>query len=271
MALRGSNARLSEFMVVDRSSLNLIFEGIKAAALFRLQKSFLPATQPQKLRNSINLHSIKRKIRGASQPRLHFQINFAFPTHNYNTTTHQVYIPLLLIAVCGDIADAYLRMSAPASGRTADGAKKADVEPNWPSGKEATPKDAFFFLTILSNMKNKPDVNWDEVAVKAGYSNATTAKVRFGQIKRKLGFGDQDTAAASRASGNGSATPKKGKKSSEVGSGTNVSPSKVEKKTPVKRTPNKAKSPVKVEEDDENENDHMEMDDPTEYPEVDEN
>ncbi len=71
------------------------------------------------------------------------------------------------------------------------------------------------------------------VAERAGYNNANTAKVRFGQIKRALGFSEDGTMSATP-------TPPKsrGKKATTVGSGTNETPTKVTKK----RAPAKKKA-----------------------------
>ncbi|CAG8952099.1 hypothetical protein HYFRA_00000837 [Hymenoscyphus fraxineus] len=45
---------------------------------------------------------------------------------------------------------------------------------------------AKFFYIILSNMKNKPDVDWTAVATQAGLKNSKVAQTRFGQIKKKI-------------------------------------------------------------------------------------
>lgn len=71
-------------------------------------------------------------------------------------------------------------------------------------------------------MLSCPQVNWELVAQRAGYSNANCAKTRFGQIKRQIGWKDNGSVAAS--------TLIKGRAKKEVGSGTNISPSKVVKK-----------------------------------------
>ncbi|KAH6683233.1 hypothetical protein B0J14DRAFT_632842 [Halenospora varia] len=77
-------------------------------------------------------------------------------------------------------------------------------------------------------------VGWEAVAVEVGYSNGTTAKVRFGQIRRKLGCKGEET--------NGEqGTKLEEKAGSEVGSGTNKTPSKVTK-GPVQRAPKKTKT-----------------------------
>ncbi|KAH6669881.1 hypothetical protein B0J14DRAFT_565654 [Halenospora varia] len=113
--------------------------------------------------------------------------------------------------------------------------------PEYPSGKEATAKDGFFFLSIINHMRNKLEVDWEAVAGEVGYSNGTTAKVRFGQIKRKLGYkGDE-------ANGK-QGTKLKKKADSEVGSSTNKTPSKVTK-APAKRAPKKSKAALAAEAD----------------------
>lgn len=87
-----------------------------------------------------------------------------------------------------------------------------------------------------------PQVDWDLVAERTGYNSGTTAKVRYGQIKRAIGIKEYGTierapaAAKPRAkkvdeNGNPIVTPRKprAKKEKEVGSGTNKTPSKVTK------------------------------------------
>lgn len=43
--------------------------------------------------------------------------------------------------------------------------------------KQPTPQEAFMFYTVIKNMKGKPDVDWNAVAVDNGFKNAETAKV----------------------------------------------------------------------------------------------
>ncbi|KAG5926038.1 hypothetical protein E4U42_003701 [Claviceps africana] len=57
-----------------------------------------------------------------------------------------------------------------------------------PKKKEPTAQEAMFFFAIIKYTRNKPDVNWKAVAEEQGLKNAEVAKVRFGQIKRKLGI-----------------------------------------------------------------------------------
>ncbi|KAJ4254894.1 hypothetical protein NW762_009692 [Fusarium torreyae] len=70
--------------------------------------------------------------------------------------------------------------------------------------KEPTAAEAMLFFSIVKHTRNKADVDWNAVAVEAGFKNADVAKVRFGQVKRKLGISTETTAPA-RAP----ATPKK--------------------------------------------------------------
>ncbi|KAL7944409.1 hypothetical protein V8C42DRAFT_346157 [Trichoderma barbatum] len=88
--------------------------------------------------------------------------------------------------------------------------------------REPTASEAMFFFAIVKHTRNKADIDWDAVAQEQGFKNADVAKVRFGQVKRKLGI---DSAA----------TPKKGSTSS-----ANSTPSKV-RKTPVSRGKGKGK------------------------------
>ncbi|KAL2193507.1 hypothetical protein P885DRAFT_81165 [Corynascus similis CBS 632.67] len=55
-------------------------------------------------------------------------------------------------------------------------------------GKQPTAQEAYLFYTIIKNMKGKPEIDWAAVAADTGYKTAETAKVRYGQIKRKLGL-----------------------------------------------------------------------------------
>ncbi|KAK6844507.1 hypothetical protein PG995_014617 [Apiospora arundinis] len=72
-------------------------------------------------------------------------------------------------------------------------------------GLQATDQEARFFFIILSNMKGAPSVDWETVAKQAGYSSSDVARVRFGQIKKRLGL----TSGAAPAS---PATPKVAKR-----------------------------------------------------------
>ncbi|RAL66368.1 hypothetical protein DID88_006037 [Monilinia fructigena] len=49
-----------------------------------------------------------------------------------------------------------------------------------------TEKDGKFFFIILNALDHAPDVNWDLVADRAGYANATTARISYGRLRRQL-------------------------------------------------------------------------------------
>ncbi|KAM0240842.1 hypothetical protein ACHAP5_007768 [Fusarium lateritium] len=72
--------------------------------------------------------------------------------------------------------------------------------------KEPTAAEAMLFFSIVKNTRNKADVDWNAVAEEAGFKNADVAKVRFGQVKRKLGI-STETSTPARAP---TSTPKKG-------------------------------------------------------------
>ncbi|KAH8781867.1 hypothetical protein BGZ57DRAFT_1003436 [Hyaloscypha finlandica] len=92
------------------------------------------------------------------------------------------------------------------------------------------PKEAIFFLAILNNMKNKPEVDWDAVAQSSGFKNGNTAATRFGQIKKKWGAMSSDADTTASGSSPSKSPKAKTPKKAKVGSGTNTSPSKVTKK-----------------------------------------
>ncbi|KAG4026868.1 hypothetical protein MFRU_035g00200 [Monilinia fructicola] len=46
--------------------------------------------------------------------------------------------------------------------------------------------DGKFFFIILNATENPPDVNWDIVADRAGFANATTARICYGRIRNQL-------------------------------------------------------------------------------------
>ncbi|KAG5964329.1 hypothetical protein E4U57_005403 [Claviceps arundinis] len=45
-----------------------------------------------------------------------------------------------------------------------------------------------FFFAIVKHTRNKADIDWNAVALEQSFKNADVAKVRFGQVKRKLGI-----------------------------------------------------------------------------------
>ncbi|KFX88089.1 hypothetical protein V490_07843 [Pseudogymnoascus sp. VKM F-3557] len=84
-----------------------------------------------------------------------------------------------------------------------------------------------FLAAILKNSDGVTNIDWDTVASEAGYNSAATAKVRFGQVKKALGWTVRTAGARS--------SPTK-------------SPNKVEKK-PAKPRVRKTKAMMKKEED----------------------
>ncbi|KND94176.1 hypothetical protein TOPH_01099, partial [Tolypocladium ophioglossoides CBS 100239] len=65
--------------------------------------------------------------------------------------------------------------------------------------KEPTASEAMFFFAIVKHTRNKADIDWDLVAAEQGFKNAEVAKVRFGQVKRKLGITTSNDTPASSA------------------------------------------------------------------------
>ncbi|KAI9800448.1 MAG: hypothetical protein M1833_003334 [Piccolia ochrophora] len=57
-----------------------------------------------------------------------------------------------------------------------------------PTGKDPTLKDMHFFYAVFNSQEGSPKINWDQVATVTGLKNGSTASVRFGQIKKKLGL-----------------------------------------------------------------------------------
>ncbi|KAH7370835.1 hypothetical protein BKA65DRAFT_590094 [Rhexocercosporidium sp. MPI-PUGE-AT-0058] len=115
-----------------------------------------------------------------------------------------------------------------------------------------TEKEAFFFLTIMQCMTNKPEVDWNLVATRAGYSNAVCAKTRFGQIKKQIGYKEDGSHATP--------SPIKGRAKNDVtiGSGTNTTSTKVTKtRAPRKPKAAKVKSEPKPEPEDEEQDEEM--------------
>ncbi|KFZ05799.1 hypothetical protein V501_08012 [Pseudogymnoascus sp. VKM F-4519 (FW-2642)] len=51
-----------------------------------------------------------------------------------------------------------------------------------------TPLDCNFLVAIVKNSDGVTNIDWDAVASEAGYNNAATARVRFGQVKKALGW-----------------------------------------------------------------------------------
>ncbi|KAK6193435.1 hypothetical protein LQW54_012465 [Pestalotiopsis sp. IQ-011] len=74
--------------------------------------------------------------------------------------------------------------------------------------KAPSTDNALFFFTMVKHMKTKPDCDWDAIAAELGYSNARTAQVRYGQIKRKLGLSLDKAATTPKANKVTKSTPK---------------------------------------------------------------
>ncbi|AEO71558.1 uncharacterized protein THITE_2093054 [Thermothielavioides terrestris NRRL 8126] len=108
---------------------------------------------------------------------------------------------------------------------------KAATGGEGPDGrKQPTAQEAFLFYTIIKNMKGKPEIDWAAVAVDANFKNAETAKVRYGQIKRKLGLDtwnaakpkDGNDAAGEEGTPKTPATSRSKKTASTPGTGAGV-------------------------------------------------
>ncbi|POR34127.1 Uncharacterized protein TPAR_05649 [Tolypocladium paradoxum] len=107
--------------------------------------------------------------------------------------------------------------------------------------KEPTASEAMFFFAIVKHTRNKADIDWDAVAVEQGFKNAEVAKVRFGQVKRKLGISTTtDTPGSSARS-----VAKKGT-TSAVGTPTKVR--KITGHIGTKRSAGRGRAKVKKEE-----------------------
>ncbi|KUJ09062.1 uncharacterized protein LY89DRAFT_741360 [Mollisia scopiformis] len=84
---------------------------------------------------------------------------------------------------------------------------------------------AKLFLSVITHNKNKADVDWSKVAADMGLGSEGSARVRYHQIKKRfLAAAENSTAEKTDANKDG-----------KVGSGTNVTPSKIMKSTPTKR------------------------------------
>lgn len=105
-------------------------------------------------------------------------------------------------------SDANTHRMAP--GRTseefaADGLKTVSRQP--------TTLEANFMFAVMENNKSALNVDWDAVAVQMGYKNGSVASVRFGQIKKSLGWSNTGagptTGARGGATRGATGTPKK--------------------------------------------------------------
>ncbi|KAG6029052.1 hypothetical protein E4U41_000503 [Claviceps citrina] len=77
-----------------------------------------------------------------------------------------------------------------------------------PKKKEPTAQEAMFFFAIVKHTRNKADIDWNAVAVEQGFKNADVAKVRFGQVKRKLGISSDAPVVATPPSASRTPTKK---------------------------------------------------------------
>ncbi|KUJ09061.1 uncharacterized protein LY89DRAFT_724595 [Mollisia scopiformis] len=59
---------------------------------------------------------------------------------------------------------------------------------------KAASSQLVFFGTILTNMKNKPEVDWDLVAAKTNYKSGAIARIRFNTIIRNINNTKRDAA-----------------------------------------------------------------------------
>ncbi|KAK4133012.1 hypothetical protein BT67DRAFT_450695 [Trichocladium antarcticum] len=82
--------------------------------------------------------------------------------------------------------------TAPSKTAPAKTAKPLGADPG-DGRKQPTAQEAYMFYTVIRNMKGKPDIDWNAVAADNNFKNAETAKVRYGQIKRKLGLDNWST------------------------------------------------------------------------------
>lgn len=108
-------------------------------------------------------------------------------------------------------------------------------------GDKACPQptlaEAYFFLNIIKFNKSKLDTEWDKVAEASGFKNAETAKVRFGQIKKKLGFQTATPMAARVRPG------KRGADNDEPGASAEKKPRKTPAKPRAKKQPAGSSAP----------------------------
>ncbi|PFH60025.1 hypothetical protein XA68_11546 [Ophiocordyceps unilateralis] len=138
--------------------------------------------------------------------------------------------------------------------------------------KEPSASEAMFFFAIVKHTRNKADIDWDAVAKEQGFKSAEVAKVRFGQVKRKLGIssttettpGSSARGSAKKRDGTASVTetPTKAPKSStkrikketptkEAGSNeATTTPTKVTKNTGRVGSKGRSRTKVQTEEDD---------------------
>ncbi|RDA83402.1 hypothetical protein CP532_4828 [Ophiocordyceps camponoti-leonardi (nom. inval.)] len=120
-----------------------------------------------------------------------------------------------------------------------------------PTKKEPSAHEAMFFFAIVKHTRNKADIDWESVAKDQGFKSADVARVRFGQIKRKLGLSSvTDTpprgSATKKRTGGPSATttPTKGPKNDTPVKAVKSEP--LDDETPVKEEGKKKSTPRKT-------------------------
>ncbi|KAB5582780.1 hypothetical protein GE09DRAFT_282530 [Coniochaeta sp. 2T2.1] len=102
--------------------------------------------------------------------------------------------------------------------------------------------EAYFFLNIIKYVRGKLDVDWAAVAQESGFKNAETAKVRFGQVKKKLGFNNSTPAAARVKPGAKPGAKRGAKRGANDDSDTAAPAEKKPRKTPAKPRGKKAQA-----------------------------
>ncbi|KAE9371976.1 hypothetical protein N431DRAFT_535635 [Stipitochalara longipes BDJ] len=117
-----------------------------------------------------------------------------------------------------------------------------------PASSKLIPSQQLFLQIILSNMKNKLEVDWAVIAEKAGYKSGESARVTFYQIMSKLsGKSGRDPLKTSSSTGYSANTK------SKTRTARTSFPSKVTKSKPVHRKNKKAKAERESESSDETE------------------
>ncbi|KAK4190261.1 hypothetical protein QBC35DRAFT_449455 [Podospora australis] len=82
--------------------------------------------------------------------------------------------------------------------------ESASLPDTGPLMKQPTQQEAFVFFSVYRNTRNRTssDIDWEAVAADNGWKNGSTAKVRFGQIRRKLDIDNWDFSNKARAGDN---------------------------------------------------------------------
>ncbi|KAK4205636.1 hypothetical protein QBC40DRAFT_311888 [Triangularia verruculosa] len=103
---------------------------------------------------------------------------------------------------------------------------------------QPSPAETFLFYSIVKNLRTRPDIDWEGVAKDNGFKNADTAKVRYGQVKRKLKIDQWEPPVKPQPKASGSGVGKTepdttpGKPSAATGAGVKKrTPASARKKT----------------------------------------